>query len=150
MREILFRGKTQNIMPSRWVYGSLTDVGHKWFIDDYKDNSRVITETIGQYTELKDKNEEKIFEGDIVKVYFNTFDDNGYILSTEIVIGEVYFDNNEYSYKVLQNLGIFNDGSFEDYNSIPLYKCINCEVIGNKHDTPELLTQQHEDKGVRK
>ena len=125
MREILFRGKAA---CGAWVQGDL--INRKIWYSEFKviraedsgfDNYieyEVITETIGQYTGLTDKNGKKIFEGDIVEfdgelcyaVYYIIFVDGCFRIA----------QNGKYSY-TLHNL----------YSSL--------EVIGNIHDHPELL-----------
>lgn len=136
MREILFRGKA--IVNEEWVEGSYMEhyyssrFGRISAIFINNDNlcktSRipVIPITVGQYTDLTDKNERKIFEGDIVRV---KYDENG----------EEREDVTTVSWSS-------QEASFSPWNWD--YSCDGCdcaceitsiEVIGNIHDNPELL-----------
>lgn len=118
MREILFRGKTSN--TGEWIVG---DYEHFYlsngelvvYISDWgKKAAQVITETVGQYTGLTDKNGTKIFEGDIVKGTFLGFPMpvHNYILAINWQ----------------EDVAGWRANYFEDV-----------EVIGNIHDNPELL-----------
>jgi uncharacterized phage protein (TIGR01671 family) len=82
---------------------------------------------VGQFTDLTDKNGKKIFEGDIVQ-YYGT-----YALEVFIEKGHTkirWFDTVTDS--ECKDMFYGYDEDFEEY----------CEVIGNIHDNPELLTKE--------
>lgn len=86
MREILFRGKFGN----EWKYGFLSIEPQGLVIKEpYKNDSsnvwHIESDTIGQYTGFKDKDGNKIFEGDIVEFT----DSDG-----DTTLYEVFWDGN--------------------------------------------------------
>lgn len=141
MREILFRGaqKVDCAKSLIWYEGLLiieTDgyTGEKkYYIQNENGSYLVISETVGQYTGLTDKNGKKIFEGDIVHLYAGEHSISRY----------KGIDYNA--------LVIFKDGGFcaidgtEDDYALRRYNFVSrnlyCEVIGNIHDNPELLKE---------
>ena len=74
MREILFRGK--RVDNGEWVYGYYCHVGYAgsekhYIVSTYATAFyvvEIVPETVGQYTDLNDKNDRKIFRGDIIKI----------------------------------------------------------------------------------
>ena len=127
MREILFRGKTDK---GEWVQGVPFFEEERYYIiedlfvcDEYNCtgavNSTVIPETVGQYTGLTDKNGKKIFEGDIVKLFYK----DGF------EIGLIGWSNIDFRYKFASP-----DGTAYGFDVTDIF-----EVIGNIHDNPELL-----------
>jgi uncharacterized phage protein (TIGR01671 family) len=133
MREILFRGKRKD--TNEWVYGFLHKMdgygtGYTEYGIQVQDTSTsrpwsvlVIPETVGQYTGLADRNGKKIFEGDICLCDRNINDhiDNRAFIITFDALNGWYGESKD-------GWSEFSGSSFE---------C--AEVIGNTHDTPELL-----------
>lgn len=121
MREILFRG--QRTGNGKWVYGYLCfvyiDKPEKSRIYDPQavNSYDVLTESVGQFTGLTDKNGTNIFEGNI-----------GWDCHNECY-GIVEFSDGGFSY-VWENI---RTDLFEVSNDVDI------DFIGNIHDNPELL-----------
>lgn len=117
-RESKYRGR--HINTGEWVYGYLIGndviVGEiVEFNDDYFNTEywyRVDPETVGQYTGLKDKNSREIYKGDIL-----FWEQKGLRVNTVVS---------------------FKDGMFLA-GDMPLYDCLDEEIIGNIYENPELL-----------
>lgn len=154
MREIKFRGKNKNI---GWVYGQLVYDENKnpYIVQNVEQDAgysleetmlyavmwyRVIPETVGQYTGLKDKNGVEIYEGDIATGTKYPFIDIG----KQNYIGIVVFYEDVaqfgYEYKCVNKYkrGISN-GINNEFNANENLICEDLEVIGNIYDNPELL-----------
>ena len=125
MREFLFRGKTKS---GKWVEGNGIIQGQdtisysRWVdISNDKERYEVAPETIGQYTDLTDKNGKKIFEGDILQ------NPKG------VVFNKQYKGVVTYSFAFGKYVAAYDDVEFEACDFPYL------EVIGNIYDNPELL-----------
>lgn len=122
MREILFRGKKAD----KWEYGNLEVFSDDVVFIRYNSGhfSRVIPETVGQFTGKIDKNGNKIFEGDILSGHWNTvcviawdYCRAGFVADAGTRIADIDY-----------------------YFSVNGEK-VDAEVIGNIYDNPELIKQ---------
>ena len=148
MREILFRGKTEE---GEWLKGCLHKIdgigkGYMAYAIQVQDintcmcrphSHEVIPETVGQFTGLTDKNGKKIFEGDC---WLDTDDD--YLLYV------VEFRNGQFCFVSYGVRGALMEygwdetaGGWGECDCEPMtdYNIGTIEIIGNIHDNPELL-----------
>lgn len=130
-RTIKFRGKS--IYDEEWLYGSLIKIEKDRYavipsLNDIEIGKsigmyEVCLETIGQFTSLLDKNGKEIYEGDILLVgndgYENIYNKVGIKDGCFGYVGEV-------DGKILP---------FCDYN-------VTEEIVGNIYDHPELIKEE--------
>ena len=131
-REILFRGKS--IDTGEWLYGHLFNYGltaptnvpcisvcvpTSW--EEAYSLYAVHTETIGQYTGLKDKDGNKIFEGDIV------------LIGEKLKAKVIYYDG------AFRMQSEFSPTPIDTTEMGYMMREFSVRVIGNIHDNSELI-----------
>ena len=141
MREILFRGK--RLQGGNWVEGYFfkSDINKREresgkatliftpdcdtfiTVPECHNSFMVVSDTVGQYTGMKDKNGKRIFEGDIAKVLQGKDKDIAY----------VGFENG--AFMLYPKTGNIYERTLWEY----WYNDWDVEVIGNITDNPELL-----------
>ena len=128
MREILFRAK-KNYGDGEWIEGvPIQCYDGDWQMVTDCSKTMIDIETIGQYTELTDKNDKKIFEGDILNC----------CLGESYIIGVVKFDQRIASFFVDYNnrkTNLFIDFFLANQKN----EKVCFELIGNIYDNPKLL-----------
>ena len=130
MREILFRAK--RLTDQKWTYGDFTEVVGdcpRILSNENVTMYAVDTETVGQYTGLKDKNGKKIFEGDIVRL---TDEHNEMEWTAVVVFGN---PNGDYNWGWQLNAIEEFDGNKDILLWVDMEESgAYCEIIGNIHD----------------
>ena len=137
MREMKFRGKT--LISGNWKYGDLvkynaTNEDETIFcIKEYDSIPiEVDPKTVGQYTGLGDNSGYEIYEGDIVEVY-DKMDGKKRII-------QWHEKKHGWAYKILED--VYTRMGKSLINSVHLInskKTNDIDIVGNIHDTPELL-----------
>ena len=151
IREVIFRGKRTD--SGEWVYGYYTKA--RYFLNkkemhiifepdveafphcEFTGYEEVLSETIGQYTGLTDKNGKRIFEGDILDV------------SSDVAYGGVAVHRLGYFVVEFHN-GCFMKSAlddpqlsfFDNAKRKGLYHFISTDIhkiVGNIYDNPEIL-----------
>lgn len=121
-REILFRGKSKK--TGEWFFGNLFDKdnsGRTHICTTAKGCLDIDPETVGQYAGLTDKNDKRIYDGDIVI--------NKNLHSKKWVVE--YRTDSEYVGFVLVEVGKSGISYFTSWAEV--------EIMGNIYDNPELL-----------
>ena len=149
-RDIIFRGKNSKGV---WVFGDLILVIEKESHIFYKtvediinkriSNETVVSETVGQYTGLTDKNGDKIFEGDILLLKISDGSIRHFV---------VEWANENRILKSLKGFQHDNNpirisGWCFNWEGNRLYPSVidgvpdneRMEIVGNVYDNPELL-----------
>ena len=124
MRTIKFRGI--DAPNNEWIYGSLVIVNDNFHIldgeeDTAHDYNRVDEDTVGQFTGLKDKFGNEIYEGDLLS------------RNTGLTY-QVYWNNNESGFNMKNTSWADDDCPMNFYNVEGRF-----EVVGNIHDDSELV-----------
>lgn len=134
MRNIKFRGKKKS--DGKWLFGDLIhdNIGGCYIYpinceNLYKKNA-VNSETIGQFTELYDKNGNEIYEGDIVDVWSAGSNMPNGIIKWSKYTGSFFIGDKQRS-RCWQL-----SGDNEDKETLI--------IVGNIYDNPELLNYKKE------
>ena len=128
MREIKFRGRDEH---GDWHYGAFMGVFFDGVVapieyaNIYDDGmaNRVLPDTIGQFTGLKDADGREIYEGDIVR--------------HENCICLVVYNSTRFA-----SFALRKDGWAFDHYFGEAFEASECHVVGNIYDSPELLEKR--------
>lgn len=142
MREIKFRAIMSG--TNNWIIGYPREV-YENGIDSIENNNGceyIRTDTLGQFTGLRDKNWTDIYEGDIVRILYTDWSSKlesdrrtlqQYLIDIA-TIGVIEFNKDRFCVKTKsKKYSDFN------YNSILPGEHGYIEIIGNIYENPELL-----------
>lgn len=133
-REIKFRGKTlkEDFFKGKFVYGNAIicedEITSTIINDEFE--AEVLTDTIGQFTGMKDNIGNDIYDGDYV---INGSTEYPYLM-------EVYWDERfQWSKRLVVNKQ-FSGRLSNNVDVVP--KELRLLIVGNIHENPELASQE--------
>ena len=140
-REIKFRGLS--IRTGEWVYGHLAYIDGAGAVIATKGGGESVFRTsVGQYTGIEDKNVEDIYEGDIIKLLqrdwpsqLDSYPDLSHGEYLDMIAHRLVVTFKNGSFVMAREMDAETYYQTFDYGG---YKDI-FEVIGNIHESPELL-----------
>lgn len=151
MREIKFRGRNYDGV---WLYGYLMPtqkpqiyIGCKYSISASpkalisvdKEIYEVVTETIGQFTGLYDKNGKEIYEGDVVRVGIVPFNYIGKNPEPYYVDAVCVYSPGSFLYKRISPFDKKKLSRNWTYKPVYRHDIYTVEIIGNITDNEDLL-----------
>ncbi len=136
-REIKFRGK--RVDNGEWVYGwyrEMVDSHQNIYPVMYEDNIsiaplKVIPETVGEFTDLKDKNGVEVWEGDIIKRRI------GETETVAVVVRSIRYS--AFMWFIKRYYPVTKDSHGDFLDSTTIASNIGFTVIGNIHENKDLL-----------
>ena len=145
MRDTKFRGQDND---GKWQYGDLVHHVGEVSVMSKKDieetpidlignaivHSTVKSETVGEFTCIKDKNAKEMYEHDIVNWCFHTFEPCGEC--DHYLKGVINYHQGGYILKIIK--GDFEDAGFYGISELNFDE-EDIEILGNVFDNPELL-----------
>ena len=146
MRTIKFRGK--NLYNNEWIFGDLIqyESGEMAIFSnklsqygceatEMFNRSKVISETVGQFTGLLDKNGKEIYEGDIVEWLFFSYEREYYLK------GCIEWHQGGLIFNVTENN--FENAGFYAISDLNTDTESDIKILGNIYDNPDLIKEEN-------
>lgn len=149
MRTIKFRGK--NLYNNEWIFGDLIQYEsgemaifskklsqYGYEATEMFNRSKVIPETVGQFTGLLDKNGKEIYEGDIVEWLF--FSHGCYGEQEHYLKGCIEWHQGGFIFNVTKNDS--ENAGFYAISDLNTDTESDVKILGNIYDNPYLIKEE--------